>query len=209
MRQPDEFHTLTARALKYAETHRSVVTVAAGVIVALLLAGLALSSFRSTQLEQANTALARAMALYNEKKLPEATKAFDTMAESGNTPELFADVARIYSAQAALAQGEFARAAAGFSQASGGVDGFLQQRVLVNQAYALEGNQQFGDAASHFGQAAANGGPYTQIALMGQARIAERAGDAAKAKATYQKLLADFPDAVEKPLAEARLGALN
>lgn len=209
MRQPDEFHTLAGRALKYAQEHQSTVTGGAVALLALLLGGLALSSFRATQWEQANTTLARGMALYAEKKLPEAAKVFDELAQTGSAPELFADLGRIYGAQVALSQGEFAKAAAGFNAAGGGVDGFLQQRVLVNEAYALEGNQQFADAASHFAQAAAAGGPYTAIAILGEARNAERAGDNAKAKAAYQKLLADFPEAPERALAEARLAALG
>jgi hypothetical protein len=208
LRRPDEFVTLTTRAVQYAQTHTRTVAWAAALLVALILGGLALASFRSAQWQQANAGLARAMALFNENKLPEAAKAFDDIVQQGSAPEIFADIARIYSAQVALRQGEFARAAAGFDAAAGGAGGFLAQRALVNQAYALEGNQQFGDAARHFAQAAAAGGPYSAVALLGEARSWERSGDAAKAKLGYEKYLKEFPEGPEKALAEARLAAL-
>lgn len=208
MRQPDEFVTFSARALEYAQAHQRTVLWIAIAVLGVILGGIALASFRLTQWQQANTNLARAMALFNENKLPEAISAFDDLAEQGGTPEIFAEIARLYSAQAYLRQGEFARATAGFEAASG-AGGFLGQRALVNRGYALEGNQQHADAAQQFAAAVQNGGPYTAVAILGEARNAELAGDKPRAKAAYQKLLTDFPEAPEKQLAEGRLASLE
>lgn len=209
LRQPDEFVTLTARAIEYAQTHQRTVVSLGIAVLAVILGGVALSSFRQTQWQQANTNLARAIALYNENKLPEAIRAFEELAGQGNAPATFAEVARIYTAQAYLRQGEYARAIAGFEAAQGGVGGFLGQRIAVSRGYAYEGNQQFPQAASAFGEAAAMAGPYTAIAVLGEGRNAESAGDTARALAAYKKLLSEYPDAPERALAESRIAALG
>jgi len=209
LRRPDEFVSLTGRAIQYAQTHQRTVAWAAAGVVVVILGVLAVIGFRHTRMQQANTNLARAMALFNENKLPEAIKAFDDIANNASNPEEFVEIARLYSAQAELRQGQFVRAMAGFDGAEGGVGGFLQQRALLNHAYALEGNQQFEDAARHFTQAATAGGPYTPAAVLGEARNWERAGDTAKAKDAYQKYVSQYPDAPEKAVAEARVAALS
>jgi hypothetical protein len=209
LRRPDEFVTGTAKALEYAQTHQRTVAWIGAVIVGLILLAVAFSSFRHQRWQQANANLARGMALFNENKLPEAIKAFDEMASQPSNPENFVEIARLYSAQAQLKQGEFARAVAAFDAAQGGVDGFLEQRAVVNHAFALEGNQQFAEAAATFHNAARAGGPYTAVAVLGEARNWDRSGDAAKAKEAYQKYVSDYPDAPEKAVAEARLAALS
>ena len=209
LRRPDEFVTATNWALHYVQGHQRLAAWAAGGVIALILAGIAIVSFRHTRMEQANTNLARAIALFNENKLPEAIKAFDDMASQTSNPEEFVEIARLYSAQSQLKLGEFARAGAGFDGVEGGLEGFLAQRALLNHAFALEGNQQFEDAARHFGQAASAGGPYTATAVLGEARNWDRAGDKAKAKDTYQKYANQYPDAPEKAVVEARLAALS
>lgn len=209
LRRPDEFVTLTARALEYSQTHQRTVLWVGAAVVGVILLAVAFASFRNSRWQQANTNLARGMALYNENKLPEAIKTFDEMASQPSNPEVFTEIARLYSAQAQLRQGEFAKAVMAFDQAQGGLDGFLEQRAVINHAFALEGNQQYPEATSTFAQAAAKSGPYTAIAVLGEARNAERTGDKAKAKAAYQKYLSAYPEAPDRVLAEARLAALE
>jgi len=209
IRRPDEFITGTAKALEYAQTHQRTVAWIAAAVVGVILLGVAYTSFRSSRWQQANAGLARGMALYNENKLPEAIKAFDEMASQPSNPENFLEIARLYSAQAQLRQGEFARAVAAFDVAQGGMDGFLEQRAVVNHGFALEGNQQFAEAAAAFARAVATGGPYTAVAVLGEARNWDRSGDKAKAKTAYEKYISQYPDAPEKAVAEARLAALG
>lgn len=209
LRRPDEFVTATNRVLHYVQEHQRLSAWLAGGAIAVVIAVIAVVSFRHTRMEQANTNLARAISLFNENKLPEAIKAFDEMAGQTSNPEEFVEIARLYSAQAQLKLGEFARAGAGFDGVEGGLEGFLAQRALLNHAFALEGNQQFEDAARHFSQAASAGGPYTAIAVLGEARNWDRLGDKPKAKEAYQKYASQFPDAPEKAVVESRLAILS
>jgi hypothetical protein len=208
LRRPDEFVTLTSRAVQYAQSHQTTAAWIGAAIVVAVLGSLALMSFRQTRWEQANTAIARAMSLFNENKIPEATAAFEAFASEPSNPEEFVEVARLYSAQAALRQGEFAKAAAGFSAVSGGLNGFLQQRALLSHAFALEGSGQHDDAAAHFRRAADAGGPYTATAVLGTARNLDRAGKKSEAREAYNKYATDFPEAPLVDVAEARAAAL-
>lgn len=208
LRGPDEFVSLTTRAVQYAEKHRRTVAWAAGAAVLAILVAIAMASFRHTRWEQANEKLARAMSLFTENKLPEAATAFEAFANEPSNPAEFSQIARLYASQAALREGEFAKAAAGFGDVGGGLASFLEQSALLNRGFALEGSGQFAEAAQSFRRAVDVGGPYSPIAVLGEARNLERAGDTAKARAAYQKYVADFPDAPEAAVAEARLPAL-
>jgi hypothetical protein len=208
LRRPDEFVTLTSRVVQYAQSHQTTAAWIGAAVVVAVLGALALMSFRHTRWEQANTALARAMSLFNENKLPEATAAFDAFAAEPSNPEEFVEVARLYSAQAALRQGEYAKAAAGFSAVSGGLNGFLAQRSLLSNAFALEGSGQHDDAAGHFRRAADAGGPYTGVAVLGMARNLDRAGKKTEARDAYTKYATDYPDGPLVDVAQARAAAL-
>lgn len=209
LRRPDEFVSLTNRAAQYARDHGRIVAWIGGAALLAVLGTIAMASFRHTRWEQANTQLARAMSLFTEKKIPEAAAAFEAFTKEPSNPGEFTAIARLYTAQAALREREFAKATAGFSEVAGGLHGFLHQSALLNEAFALEGSGQFQEAAQRFRRAVEIGGPYTPIAVFGEARNLDTAGERAKARDAYRKYVADYPDAPEVAVAEARMAALG
>src|SRR5712691_6842413 len=82
LRQPDEFHTLTSRAVAWLDAHREL---AAGVAVAALVVaatGLGVSQYRASQAGRAAESFRAAHATFEAGHFPEAAAAFQALAES-------------------------------------------------------------------------------------------------------------------------------
>ena len=94
------------------------------------------------------------------------------------------------------------------SQSSPPTD-YLRQLGHTRLGYAQEKLGKNADAERAFATAAAEPGPFTAEALLGAARNAEIAGDAAKAKEIYGQLLDKQPTSEYRNVAMAHLIALG
>jgi len=210
LRQPDEFVTLSRRAVGYAEENRTTVFLVGGAIVLVLAAVLIYRAMRASRETAASHAYAAAHVFMEDRKYPEAASAFQAVADGyGSTG--YAVLAQLQAANALLAADRAAEAAAAYQKFldSGPPTDYLRQLALVRLAHAQEKNDKPQEAVAAYGEAAALSGPFVEEAFLDQARAAESAGDPAKAKALYEQFLAKFPASDQRTLVTARIVALG
>jgi outer membrane protein assembly factor BamD (BamD/ComL family) len=210
LRQPDEFQTLSRQALEFVETNRTAVIAALGAIIVVLLAIVAYRMISQSREASASAAYTEARTLLTEKKYADAASKFDDVASrySGTS---YGPLALLERGNALLLNDQASDAAAAyerFLQSSPPTD-YLRQLGHTRLGYAQEKLGKPADAERSFGTAAAEPGPYAAEALLGAARNAEVAGDAAKAKDRYTQLLEKYPTSDYRAVASAHLLALG
>lgn len=196
LRQPDEFETLTGKALSWAEDNRGIVIGIASALVALALIMLVVGRVRSTRNETAAIAFRGAHDQFEASKFNEAADAFAELArEYPSTP--FGRLAGLYRGHALARQGDAAGAGSAYADflASTSDDGYLRQEALTGLGRAREATNDSAGALEAYTQAAALEGPFRTDARLGAARMHEAAGHADEARAIYTELLKGSPDA--------------
>ena len=208
--QPDEFQTLTRQAMTLVEENWTAVMAALGALIVLLLAIVAYRMISQSREASASTAYTEARALLTDKKYGEAATKFDDVATRyrGTSYGSFALLERgnalLLADQATEALSAYER----FLQSSPPTD-YLRQLGHTRLGYAQEKLGKHTDAERAFVTAAAEPGPFTAEALLGAARNAEIAGNAAKAKEIYAQLLEKQPTSEYRNVAMAHLLALG
>ena len=210
LRQPDEFVTLSRRAVAYAEENRTLFFMTVGGLVVLLAAILIFRAVRSTRETSASQAYAQAHALLDDKKYDDAATAFRQVADSYSSTT-YANLAQLEAANALLLAGKTGEAAVEYQKFldAGPPTDYLRQLALVRLGHAQEQDGKVAEAREAYAAAATMLGPYAEEALAGQARSAELAGDTATAKDLYTRFLEKFPDSDRRALATSRLVALG
>ncbi len=210
LRQPDEFVTLSRRAVAYAEENRTAFFMTVGGIVVLLAAILIFRAVRSNRETSASQAYAQAHALLDDKKYDDAATAFRQVAD-GYSSTSYANLAQLETGNALLLAGKVGEAAVEYQKFldAGAPTDYLRQLALVRLGHAQEQDGKVAEAGQAYAAAATMPGPYAEEALAGQARIAEVAGDVATAKDLYTRFLEKFPESDRRALATSRLVALG
>lgn len=193
-KQPDEFITLTNQALAWGREHQQTV-VWSGIAVAVIVAALGITTaYRSAQRRDANADLAQALAKIQSSDFAGADAELTTVSERWSGTSI-APIAKLMAANAELRAGETDKALATLAAVpAADLPPFLHQQLLLTWGTALEDKQQWAEAAAKYKEAAAIAGPYTGVAIVGEARTTERAGDAEKARALYRQAYEQFPD---------------
>jgi tetratricopeptide (TPR) repeat protein len=194
LRQPDEFETLTGQAVAWAEDHRQLLLTAAGVVLVIALGALLVGRSRAARNESAATDFRSAHELYTASKWPEAATAFEDVATKYPSAP-FGRLARLYRGHALARGGDAAAATTAYTDYIAGdpETDYLRQEALTNLGRAKEAGGDTAGALDAYGEAAGLQGPYRTDALLGAARMHERAGAADKAREIYTKLQAENP----------------
>ena len=196
LRQPDEFETLTARAIEWAETNRQLVIGALAAVLVVALAGFLFGRYRAGRTERAAVAFQQAHETFGAgSKFPEAADAFAAVARDyGSTT--YGKLALLYKAHALARQPDAAAAAAAYTEflATSPEPPYLRQQALVGLAHARESTNYSAGALEAYTQAGALEGAYRIDALLGAARLQQATGHPDAARDIYSKLLQDNPD---------------
>jgi predicted negative regulator of RcsB-dependent stress response len=210
LRRPDEFVTLSRRAIAWTEENRTAMYIAIGALVVLLAAILVYRAMQASQESSAARAYREAHALLDDKKYPDAATAFNQVAESYGSTN-YALLARLQSANANLLAGQADAAATGYQRFldAGPPTTDLRQLALTRLGNAKEQAEKVEEAERAYASAAEISGPFSEEALIGAARTAEQHGDTAKAGERYEQFLAQHPASDQRRLVSARLVALG
>jgi tetratricopeptide (TPR) repeat protein len=210
LKQPDEFLTLTAQALIWGRAHpQFVIWGGLGLLVASIVV-FVIVSFQSARSHDSNTDLGHAMLAAAGGQPSNAATAYDEIAR--RWPSAAAGkVATILGANAELRQGNDAKASELLQRALDSSDGlpqYLRQELLFASGYALERRESWNEAAEKYAAAAALPGPFAAPAVLGEARVRERAGDKDRAQQLYTAFVEKFPDFPDHALVSAKIGHL-
>jgi hypothetical protein len=207
LKKPDEFVTWTARALEWVSARYQVV---AAVVGGLVLLGAILginNAFRSARDRDANADLAMAMASLRGADLSSAASSLTDIAKRwASTP--VADLAALLAANTDIRLGENDSAITRLSevsQASGNLPSYLKQQMLLAWGAASEEKTDWATAAAKYQAAADLNGPYTTLAILGEARAQEQLGAKDRAAELYRKLYDQFPEFPDRDLVRSKI----
>jgi tetratricopeptide (TPR) repeat protein len=196
LRQPDEFETLTARAVEWAETNRQLVIGAVAALLVVALAGFLFGRYRAGRTERAAVAFQQAHDIFGAGgKFPEAADAFAAVARDyGSTT--YGKLALLYKAHALARQPDPSAAATAYTEflATSPDQPYVRQQALVGLAHAREATGDSAGALDAYTQAGALEGAYQTDALLGAARLQQATGHPDAARDIYSKLLQGNPD---------------
>lgn len=203
IKQPDAFMTATAQAMKWLEKNKAQARLAAGVLGAVVLGGIGLATLSEQRQRQANDDLAQGLALIRAEKWSEGAKSLTETASrwGGNVGA----IAQLYAGQAQLRGGAPDAAKAAVASVSIG-DVALDQLAKITAASAIEESGDAGKAAEAYSAARAASGPYSAVALLGEARCREAAGQADKALELYKAFRAEYPESGDASFVAEKLG---
>ncbi len=205
LKQPDEFETLTGKALAWAEENVRLLAGIAGAVAALLLLVVVVNRVSASRNDSAADGFRRAKVVFDAGKFPEAADAFaSTARDYPRTP--FGKLAALYHAHALARQGNAAEAATAYSEylASASTP-YLRQEALVGLARAKEATGDAPGAIASYTEAGSLEGAYRTDALLSAARLHEAAGHADQARELYSQLLKEAPDAELRSFLLAKL----
>jgi tetratricopeptide (TPR) repeat protein len=196
LKQPDEFLTLTAQVLTWGRAHPQIVTWSGLGLLAACIAVFVVVSFQSARSHDSNADLGRAMLALQGGQSSNTATAFEEVAR--RWPSAAAGkVAAILGANAELRQGNDASALELLQRALDSSDGlpqYLRQELLFDWGYVLERRESWNEAAEKYAAGAALPGPFAAPAVLGEARVRERAGDKERAQQLYAAFVEKFPD---------------
>lgn len=210
LKRPDEFVSRGRQGLAWAQANSRAVswTLAGVAAVGLLVAGV--FSVRAARIRQANDDLSHALGELRAGHYSQAATQLGDVATRWQSTAA-GRMARLYAANADLKAEDAAAATAQLQQALdvGDWPPYLKQAALVSYGFALARKGDTQGASARYAEAAALDGPYTALAVLGEARCHEQLGEKDKALALYERIKTEFPQAAEAEVVEARIGALK
>ncbi|HVM96330.1 MAG TPA: tetratricopeptide repeat protein [Candidatus Acidoferrales bacterium] len=210
LKRPDEFVSRGRQVLQWVQENLRTVTYAAGGVALVLLIIAGTISMRSARLRQANDDLSRALADFRNARYAQAATQFAEVAQ--RWPSTAAGrIAVLYGANADLNTNDFATAETLLQSLLNATawPPYLQQEALLSLGYALERKADYAAAAGRYAEAAGLEGPYTPMAILGEARTRQQAGDKEKARALYERFTREFPQAPETDLVAQQIESLK
>jgi tetratricopeptide (TPR) repeat protein len=209
IKRPDEFITLSGRALSWVRQHQQLaIWGGAGLLACLVAVGIA-SAYRGARERDANADLSRALAKIAANDY--AGAASELIEVSGRWEGTgVSAVAGLLGANAALRGGDADKAITELTRLqahSAELPAYLQQQLLLSWGAALESKQQWLDAATKYKEATVFVGPYAADAMLGEARTRELGGQADIALELYRQVYEQFPDLPDRDMVAAKLPA--
>ena len=210
LKRPDEFVSRGRQLIAWSQANGRLLARGGAGVVAVVVIAAGIWSVRGARARQANEDLSRAL---SEFRAGHYAQAATQLADVANRWQSTAPgrVATLYAANADILANNFDTAAALLQDTSDAQrwPPYLQQQALVSLAFALEGKGDRQTAEARYGEAVTLGGPYTALAILGQARCREGLGDSAGARKLYECFAREFPQAPENDLVSAKLANLT
>lgn len=210
LKRPDEFVSRGRQALEWAHAHARPLAVGGAVLGLCVLAGFGFVSVRGARNRQASDDLTQALSSFHGGNYADATT---KLSDVGNRWQATTagSIARLYAAVASIRSRNFESATALLQDLPGQQQWppYLQQYALLNLAFALEARGDIQAAAGKYSEASGLEGPYTAIAIWGEARCREQAGQNTQASALYDRYAREFPDAADHEMASAKAANLK
>lgn len=210
LRGPDEFQTMSVRALEWASENQRTVWIASGVVAAVLVLIAVVTGVVQSRANQAAQDFYGATELFKRQQWSEAMESFVAIADSSSS-STYGRLAQLYAARSALRAGDAARSVELYRTylASPVNDVGVEQLARLDYATGL---QKTGDAAAaraELEKALELPGPARSLALIRLAGVAAAAGEKPKAIELYKQYLADFATGADVEVARAGLTALG
>lgn len=209
LKQPDEFISLSTRAIAWAQKNQTTVLIVVGAAVAVVLLAAGIRWYVQSRAENAARQFYGASELFKREQWDQAQKDFAALAGSyGGTP--YGNLAKLYAGRAALNASKPAEAVPFLTEFVGAAPSpALEQIGRVALARALADTSNVAGAREQLDRAILLDGPLAPEARIRLARIEETDGSKEKAIELYRQYLTDEPEGAAAALARMRLTALG
>ncbi len=229
IKQPDEFMTLSARAIQFAQAHTREIIIGVASLILLGLILWAVSAYSEKREAEASSMLARAQSLLHPiaaglEEGQAAASAEPSAEETAEAQALLEDLVRNYkrteaSHVARILLGQRYYEAGNFEAAIETYEGFLKKgkrkpelvaMAWEGLAYSYEAKGDFAEAASCYEKMSRTS--MTNLhgwAYLGMARCYEKMGRNEEAVEAYRALLADFPQHSKAGEAKASIARMS
>ena len=205
LRQPDEFETLTGRALAWARDRQQIVLGVLAAAAAVALVALVVSRVGASRAAAAGDAFRGAYATFQAGKFTEAADAFSTVAHD-YPRTAFGRLAGLYRGHALARQAAAGDAATAYTEyLATSPEAYLRQEALAGLGRAREASGDAAGALEAYSEAGGLGGPFRSDALLSAARLHEAAGRPDQAREIYARLLKEAADPELRALLVAKL----
>lgn len=194
LRQPDEFETLTGRAVAWARERRQLALGVLGAAAAVALIVLIVSRVGASRTAAAADAFRGAYTTFQAGKFADAAEAFSTVARD-YPRTAFGRLAGLYRGHAFARQNaadDAATAYVGYLATS--PEPYLRQEALAGLGRAKEASGDPNGALEAYAEAGGIEGPFRSDASLSAARLHEAAGQPDQAREIYARLLKEAPD---------------
>jgi len=210
LKRPDEFVSRGRQLIEWVQENRQLALQVGGggAVVVLLVIGLL--SVRGARARQANDDLTQALVALRAGHNSEAAAQLMDVAnrwQSSNPGR----IARLYAAQADLKADNFDAAASALQDlvSSADLPPYMRQDALVTLGFALDRKADLAGAAARYSEAASLEGPYTQMAILGEASCRERLGQKDEARKLYERYAREFPQTADSEAVNGKIAALG
>jgi len=193
LRKPDPFITLSTRALRKIEEHRSRILVGVAVVVVLALGFWGWRLYRTRQEVFAADRYQTALKAYHDGQYESALDLFGRVAAPRGS--IYRDLALLYQAQSQMALNRPAEAIPILETLikSNPAEVYIKETALMDMGYAREKAGQCDQAVADFDLAAKLSGPREEDAILAKARCNIVLGRNAEAIQAYRDYLASSP----------------
>jgi predicted negative regulator of RcsB-dependent stress response len=176
LKGPDEFVTLTNRALTYARDNERQVTIIALALLGVLLVALGVRAYRSSQLARAEAAFATAYRQLSEGHLVDAARGFAEVGRSWpSTPQ--GVLATLYEANAYRDLGKDAEAESAYQRSLTATrEPAIRQMALYNLGLVKKKTGNDAEALKYLREAGGLGGPVKAAAWLAAVRVDPKVG---------------------------------
>jgi tetratricopeptide (TPR) repeat protein len=210
LKRPDEFVSGGRHMIEWVLANQRLVLQAGGGVAVVVLLIVGLLSVRTARVRQANDDLTQALATLRAGHNSEAaTQLLDVANRWASTNP--GRIARLFAADADLKTDNLDAAAAALQDLLNAQDWppYLRQETLVTLAFILDRKADLATAAARYNEAGSLEGPYTQMALLGEAGCRERLGQKDDARKLYERFTREFPDAGDTEAVAGKVAALK
>jgi predicted negative regulator of RcsB-dependent stress response len=210
LKRPDEFVSAGRNLIEWARTNSTRVYQGATALAIALIAVAGFYSLQGAQTRQANDDLTEALVPLRAGNFSQAST---QLADVGNRWESKqpGQIAKLFAADASLRASDYAAASVLLEHVAdtSSLPEYLRQQARVNLAFAREQRGDVKQAAQDYADAAAVQGPYTAVAVLGEARCRESLGDAKGARQLYERFAREYPEAAETERVNVKLDQLQ
>jgi tetratricopeptide (TPR) repeat protein len=217
LKKPDEFITLTGRAIQFVSGHQKQISYGLCALVAVALVIFGYRFFAQRAEAKAFAALAQTMASYEaSKKTSSSQQAYSKAAEAlQRLVQKYGDnaggkLARVRYANISYEAGDYQKAIELYKQSLNDFkdDPLVYQLILCSLGYAY---QQIGDdrnAIRYFQElSSAAGSVIRDEALFNLGLLYEKSGDTASSRKAFQEIISNYPNSMYFDIAQEKLSS--
>ncbi|MFH1057848.1 MAG: tetratricopeptide repeat protein [Pseudomonadota bacterium] len=215
LKEPDEFLTLSSRAIRWAKAHTRMLSISVGAVVVILAVVLGIQAYLNYRQSQGAAALAQAFGAYSEVAMGQAEPARAVEAAKGLEAVVEQYGATEAGMQARLALGDLHLRQEQYPAAEKALTALTEEPGLPPElaplawrglGQALEGQKKYPEAAeAYHGARRVAGQRLAALCQLDQARALAAAGQTAQAQEILRSLVAQGQDVAVAQVARLRL----